>query len=71
MFISKHSEHFQPYLKDLMNELRDFIFANASTAFEQIDRRIIMDSDLTIVYFVEKWMQRHVAISRKNTFYHE
>lgn len=54
-----------------MNELRDFIFANASTAFEKIDRRIIMDSDLSIVYFVEKWMQRHVAISRKNTFYHE
>lgn len=64
-------KHLQPYLKSLMNELRDFIFANATTALERIDRRIIMDSDLVFVYFVEKWVQRHVAISQKNTFYHE
>lgn len=60
----------QPYLKNLMNKLRDFIFANATTTFERADRRIIMNSDLFYVYPIEKWIQKQVAVSQKNTFYH-
>ena len=65
------SEYLQPYLKDLMNELRNFIFSNATTTFDRADRRIMMNSDFKFVYFIEKWVQKHVAISRKDTFYHE
>lgn len=61
----------QPYLKDILNELRNFMFYNATTAFDRASRRIIIDSDIVFVYFIEKWMQKHVAISQKDTFYHE
>lgn len=63
--------NFQPYLKNLMNELRDFIFTDASSDFDRIDQRIIMDSDLFLTYAIEKWVQKQVQTSTKDTYYHQ
>lgn len=61
----------QPYLKDLMNELRDFIFDNATTDFERTDQRLILDGDLMFTYYVDKWMMKQIQVSTKDTYYHE
>lgn len=59
----------QPYLKNLMNELRDFIFANVTTDFERVDQRINMDSDLLFNYFIEKWLMKQIQISTQKTYF--
>ncbi|XP_031631918.1 esterase B1-like isoform X2 [Contarinia nasturtii] len=60
----------KPYLNGLMNQIRDFYFGEASTDLKRLEQRLIMDSDLHYIYFIEKWIQGHVAASQKNTFYH-
>lgn len=63
--------HLQPYLDSLMEEFRDFFFANASTTFERGDRRLMIQSDLMFTYWIEKLVRKLVAISDKNIFWHE
>lgn len=53
-----------------MNKVRDLYFTNETTTFERVNQRLIMDSNFELDYLVEKWMEKHVSISRKNTFYH-
>lgn len=62
--------NFQPYLKNLMKEIRNFYFDNATTSDEIVRRRLRMDSELHYIYFIEKWLQQHVTVSEKSTFYH-
>lgn len=53
-----------------MDKVRDFYFTNQTTTFELANQRLIMDSNFGLDFLVEKWMEKHVSISRKNTFYH-
>lgn len=53
-----------------MNEMRDFYFINKTTTFDRANQRLIMDSNVQVDHLVKKWMEKHVAVSRKNTFYH-
>lgn len=62
--------NFQPYLKDLMYQVYNFYFGNATTDFEKADKVVVLLSDLLGVYSIEKWLTKHVAISQKSTFYH-
>ncbi|XP_031633387.1 esterase B1-like [Contarinia nasturtii] len=60
------------YLKNVMKELHNYYFKfNESTPDQELLRqRLMLDSDLYYAYTIEKWMERHVAISKKDTFYH-
>lgn len=60
---------FQPYLKDLMDEVYNYYFANATTDFEKSDQVVVLLSDLLVIYSIEEWLIKHVAISQKNTYY--
>lgn len=53
-----------------MDNVRDLYFTNQTTTFERVNERLIMDSQFGLDFFVEKWMEKHVSISQKNTFYH-
>ncbi|XP_031630361.1 esterase E4-like [Contarinia nasturtii] len=59
----------KPYLRDLMDEVRSFYFGKATTEDEVFKQRLIMDSDIHYVYFIEKWLEQHVAVSHQKTFY--
>lgn len=54
-----------------MNEFYQFFFANLTNASEREDQRLIIESDLTFIYSIEKWVNKQVAKSRKNTYLHE
>ncbi|XP_031626976.1 esterase B1-like [Contarinia nasturtii] len=58
------------YLEDVFKRIRKFYFSNALTDEEKLRQRLIMDSDYYFVYFIEKWVEKHVAVSNKKTFYH-
>ncbi|XP_031641091.1 venom carboxylesterase-6-like [Contarinia nasturtii] len=58
------------YLQKIMNKLRNFYFKNSSSDQELLKQRLVLDSDFVYGYSIEKWMERHVAISKKDTFYH-
>ncbi|XP_031622018.1 esterase B1-like [Contarinia nasturtii] len=60
----------RPYFKLLMNKVRNFYFGATTTDAERLRQRIILDSDIYCIYPIEKWMQGHIAISKKNTYYH-
>ncbi|XP_031628698.1 esterase B1-like [Contarinia nasturtii] len=61
-----------PYLKTVLKNLHNFYFnvTTSTTDQELLRQRLVLDSDLYYVYAHEKWMEQHVAISKKDTFYH-
>ncbi|XP_031627274.1 esterase B1-like [Contarinia nasturtii] len=61
------------YLKNLLQRIRDFYFGDytESSPHQRSLHRIILDSDLYWTYFIEKWIEHHVAISKADTFYHQ
>ncbi|XP_031628612.1 uncharacterized protein LOC116344281 [Contarinia nasturtii] len=60
------------YLKPVLKEFKDaYIKINDSTTEQDLlVQRTILDSDIYYTYCIEKWIERHVAISTKDTFYH-
>lgn len=69
-FFVRLTINFQPYLAHLMNEIRDFYFLNKTTDFDLIDQFYVLKGDVTLHYYIEQWISKHVAVSRKNTYYH-
>ncbi|XP_031639610.1 uncharacterized protein LOC116351626, partial [Contarinia nasturtii] len=57
------------YLEPILNEIRQYYFNSAKDDHSRFIQRLILDSDINYFYFLEKWMERHVAISKKDTFY--
>lgn len=53
-----------------MNEIRNFYFENQTTDFDLIDRFLVLNGDVTRLYYIEQWLRKHIAVSHKNTFYH-
>lgn len=58
------------YLKAILNKIRDFYFKNATSDHDRLVQRLILDGDIYTIYFLEKWLEKHVAKSSKNTFLH-
>ncbi|XP_031625526.1 uncharacterized protein LOC116342165 [Contarinia nasturtii] len=57
------------YLEGVLHEIKEYYFGKATNDHERVIQRLILDSDITYSYFQEKWMEQHVAISKKDTFY--
>lgn len=53
-----------------MDEVYNFYFGNITTDFKKSDQVVVLLSDLLVVYSIEEWLIKHVAISQKNTYYH-
>ncbi|XP_031623655.1 venom carboxylesterase-6-like [Contarinia nasturtii] len=61
----------KPYLKDVLQKFHDFFFANAKTNYERADQRLLIDSDFSFTYFIEKWLRKQASVSDKKIFYHQ
>lgn len=54
-----------------MKEFYDFFFENATTHHERADQRLIIDSDFTFGYWMEKWVRKQLTVSDRSIFLHE
>lgn len=54
-----------------MNEIRDFYFANETTAYGRANQLLIMESDIKYVYFILDWIRKQSTTARKNVYVHE